>query len=350
MRFVTNLNVDQEKIEQLNRVVVQDQFHEKLEAIRKINLNLRQTPTITDRGNPPEYVSSHAALFQIEPDSFYECDPKNGMEYANKILFSGYDESKAQFLALEGEAQLTTHVVTQIFSDEIIPSCKISFYFYSKSKLLQQQSKYVRYSEDISSDSNMDYIIDRNEVLSSTVMEDSIIFIDGPLIGGNISYYNLELVKKLHQKNILPVFIVKNSNSNLVVDYSPDLSGKYNSDLHWAYSILKPGQRSALFRYTDQINPLNSKIFCYIKPFNRVTTQRIEVSVPTYTIYEPEISQIFDLVYYLILDHGSEMNPQIRPIALSENYARDILKLIDFERLLKSSSLVPVMDETRFGG
>lgn len=350
MRFVSNLQVNKEKIGELNRVIVQDQFYEKLDAIRKINLNFRQPPSITEQANPPDYLSSHASLSQIDPDLFYDCDPKNGMEYANKTLFSGYDESKAQFLALEGEAQLTTHVITQIFSEDIIPSCRVSFYFYSKSKQLQEQSKYVKYSQDISSDSTLDYISDRNEMISSSVLGDSVLFIDGPLIGGNISSYNLKLVNSLHEKNILPVFIVKNSDSNLVTDYSPNFEGKYNSDLHWAYNILKQGQRSALFRYTDQVNPLNSKVFCYIKPFNRVTTQRIEFSVPTYATYKSEVTWIFDLVYYLILDHGSETNPQIRPIAMSENYARDILKLINFERLLMSSSLVPIMNETRFGG
>lgn len=350
MRFFTNLQVDREKINDLNRVIVQEQFYEKLEAIRKINLNFRQPPSITEQASPPEYLSSNASLTQIDSDLVHDCNPKNGMDLARNILFSGYDESKAQFLALEGEAQLTTHVITQIFSKDIIPSCKVSFYFYSKSKQLQQQSKYVKYSEDIKSDSTLDYIFDRNDMISSTVIGDSVLFIDGPLIGGNISTYNLRLVNSLLEKNIMPVFIVKNSDSNLIVDYTPDFNGKYNSDLHWAYNILKPGQRSALFRYTDKVNPLNSKVFCYIKPFNRVTTQRIEFSVPTYVTYESEITRIFDLVYYLILDHGSETNPQISPIALSESYARDILKLINFERLLMSSSLVPIMNETRFGG
>jgi len=350
MRFVTNLKVDEDKAKTLNRVIVQDAFHEKIEAIRKINLNFIQPPTILTQDYPISQTSSQALLSQLETPLVFDCDPKLGMDYSRRVLFGGYDESKAQFLALEGEAQLTTHVVTQIFEDEIIPCCKVSFYFYSQSELLIKQSQYVKYSKDIAKDSNLDYVIDRNELILESTLEDSILFIDGPLIGGNISSYNLDLVDKLHKKNILPIFIIKNSESNLVVDNLPELKGKFNSDLHWAYSLLKPGQRTAMFRYTDQINVKNTKIFCYIKPFNRVTTQRIEFSLPTHRLYTKELPDIFNLIYYLILDHGNETNPQLRPIVFSENYAREILKLINFERILMNSSLVPIMNETRFGG
>lgn len=350
MRFVTNLKIDEEKAKQLNRVIVQDAFYEKIDAIRKINLNFIQPPTILTQDYPANLTSSKALLSQLENTLVFDCDPKSGMEYSRHVRFGGYDESKAQFLALEGEAQLTTHVITQIFDDAIIPCCKVSFYFYSQSELLNQQSHYVKFSKDITSDSNLDYVIDRNEIITDSALAGSILFIDGPLIGGNISSYNLKLVNELHKINVLPIFIVKNSESNLVVDNSPEFKGRFNSDLHWAYRILKPGQRTAMFKYTDQVNTENTKIFCYIKPFNRVTTQRIEFSLPTYRLYSQELPNIFNLVYYLILDHGSESNPQVRPIAFSEKYARDILKLINFERLLMNSSLVPTMNEKRFGG
>ena len=350
MRFFTNLQFDEAKAKDLNRVIIQDAFYEKIDEVRKINLNFIQPPTVINQEYPKNQTSSQALLSKLETALVFDCDPKSGMEYSRRVLFGGYDESKAQFLALEGEAQLATHVITQVFQEEIIPCCKVSFYFYSQSELLTQQSHFVKHSTDIPRDSNLDYVIDRNEVILETTLHDSILFIDGPLIGGNISSYNLKLVSQLHKKNVLPVFIVKNSDSNLVVENTPEFKGNYNSDLHWAYNVLKPGQRTALFKYTDQVNPENTKIFCYIKPFNRVTTQRIEFSLPTFQLYYQELNSIFDLVYYLILDHGSETNPQVRPIAFSENYAREILKLINFERLLMNSSLVPIMNETRFGG
>ena len=349
MRVITNLNIDREKLNQLNRVIVQDSFYEKLEAIRKININLIQRPSITEQVIASDLVFQSAILTKLESNMVFNLDPKRGMEFSREILFGGYDESKAQFLALEGEAQLTTHVITQFFAEEIIPSCKVSFYFYSKSELMSKQTNFVKYSDDITSDSNRDYVLDRNEMLLASVLENSILFIDGPLIGGNISSYNLRLVEALHRKNILPIFIVKNSDSNLVIDNFIEVKGRYNSDLHWAYDTLKPGQRTSLFKYSDQSNNQNVKIFCYIKPFNRVTTQRIEFTLPSYNLYNPVLSDVFDLVYYLILDHGSKTNPQIRPIVISEMHAREILKLINFERLLMSSSLVPVMDQTRFG-
>ena len=45
----------------------------------------------------------------------------------------------------------------------------------------------------------------------------------------------------LLKKNVIPIFVVKNSNSNMVTENIPELKGKFNSDMHWAYTFQKAG-------------------------------------------------------------------------------------------------------------
>lgn len=56
-----------------------------------------------------------------------------------------------------------------------------------------------------------------------------------------------------------------------------------------------------------------------------------------------------DLVYYLLLVQGDLKNPQIRPIAIAEKYARKTLQLIDINKLTYGSGLIPTMNQDRFG-
>lgn len=56
-----------------------------------------------------------------------------------------------------------------------------------------------------------------------------------------------------------------------------------------------------------------------------------------------------NLIYYLLLAQGNPKNPQIRPIAIAEAYARATLKLIDLNQLLRRFGLVPTINQERFG-
>ena len=118
--------------------------------------------------------------------------------------------------------------------------------------------------------------------------------------------------------------------------------------MHWAYNQLKKGQRTSFVMYRDEHNPSNSKIFCYIKIFN-LSPQRIEFHTDTYTRFEENINDIMDLIYYLLLVHGEKKNPQIRPIAIAEKYARETLHLTNSYELIKTSGLIPTMNQKRFG-
>ena len=150
------------------------------------------------------------------------------------------------------------------------------------------------------------------------------------------------------KKNIIPVFFVKNSLSDIVTSSIDSLKGKYNSDLHWAFKLLKNGKRSNFFHYIDAVNPKNSKVFCYIKVFNS-SPQRIEFHSETFKKYHQLILDILDMIYYQILVQGNENNPQVRLIAIAEKYARSTLKLINIEKIINKVGITPTMNQKRFG-
>ena len=101
--------------------------------------------------------------------------------------------------------------------------------------------------------------------------------------------------------------------------------------------------------YKDEHNPKNVKIFCYLKAFN-LSPQRIEFHADTYLRYKSKINEIMDLIFYLLLVHGDRKNPQVRPIAVAEQYARETLHITNSYEIIKTSGLIPTMNQERFGG
>lgn len=83
-----------------------------------------------------------------------------------------------------------------------------------------------------------------------------------------------------------------------------------------------------------------------MKPFN-VSPQRIEIHPSTYEMYKKEVYTITDLIYYLILVQGVLKNPQVRPIAIAEKYAREVKKLYNINQILKFSQLEPTINQAR---
>lgn len=332
----------------LNKLLIHPSFRDTIKEIRNINM------TITGRSDIEFDFSKmkfppNGAIGLIEEMGSRNLDAKKGQETSNKFIFSGYDESKLNYLSLEGSAFFTTHSLIVASKREYLPAIYLTFYFYTKSKQLTQSSPMIKYSENPIEDSNRDYIKDRKEFLNEWAIDKSILFIDGPLIGGNMTSQTIDLVKDLHEREIIPIFFVKNSSSNLVTDNIPQLKNKYNSDMHWSFNQLKPGQRTNFFVYKDEYNPKFAKIFCYLKAFN-LSPQRVEFHIDTYSKYNDIIDNIMDLIYYLLLVNGDMKNAQIRPIYVSEKYARSILQMIDTYNLIMSSGLTATMNEIRFGG
>ncbi|MFW6016570.1 MAG: DNA double-strand break repair nuclease NurA [bacterium] len=332
-----------------NKLILHPSFEEMVDEIKKINLTINRPPQEIDFDFSHAVFPPKGKLQNIEDFNKYNLSPNNGQKIASKYDFSGYDESKLNYLALEGDASFTAHSIVVASREDYIPINYLTFYFYTKSKLLKNQHPLLKQTNDSISEANFDYVSDRNDLLSKWTLEGSILFIDGPLIGGNITSYTLDMVDKLHNKNIIPIFIIKNSDSNLVIDNLEILKHKYNSDLHWAFNYLKTGQRTSFFLYRDEYNSRNAKVFCYIKTFNN-SPHRVEFHIDTYGKYNKEIDNIMDLIYFLYLVQGDNKNPQLRPIAVAEKFARELLHLTDSYNLIKSSGLIPTMNQQRFGG
>ena len=61
------------------------------------------------------------------------------------------------------------------------------------------------------------------------------------------------------------------------------------------------------------------------------------------------MNDIIDMVYYLLLVQGDRNNPQVRPIAIAEKYARDVKHLFDITKMLKETGIKATMNQERFG-
>jgi hypothetical protein len=333
----------------LNKLMIHPDFNATLEQINKLDIQLPKSSNEELDFHLNTYPTDGKLLVNVEEIKPVKLNAKNGEKIAQgNYAIIAYDESINKFSALEGTAYLTSHSLVLQHDGAYIPQVFVTFYFYTRSKSFTQKSKFIKYSTDPETDSKIDYVKDRIDFISNSTPKNSIVFIDGPLIGGQVSTYTYKLNKELLNKNAIPFFIVKNTNSNLVTDNVKELKDKFNSDLHWTYQTLKVGERTNFFKYVDQHNPRNAKLFCYIKCIDS-SPQRVEFHLETYDKYNKDINNIMDLIYYLILVQGDKSNPQIRTIAIAEKYARATIKLLNVNKLMESAEITPTINQDRFG-
>ncbi len=336
-------------LDNFKKIIIHKNFNSTLHEIKKIDFALSLKPSELNIDLQKYTYPLNGNLVEaMEQDNKFVLNPKRGEEYFldGHSLFA-YDESILKFMGLEGSAYLTCHSLVYMDKSEYLPCSLITMYFYTKSKLISDQLINIKYSDDPDMESKRDFIKDKLDFLVENVSENSILLIDGPLIGGDVYTYMIRAIDRFLEKNVIPLFFVKNSNSNLVVDNMGKLAGNYNSDLHWAYKFLNRGERTNFFAYADRNNPDNAKIFCYIKGFN-VSPQRVEMHRKTYAKYINIIPSLMDQIYYFLIAQGDQSNPQVRPIAIAEKYARASLKLINFDELIKGAGINPTMNQERF--
>jgi len=333
-----------------NKLIFHHSFNDTIAEINKLKIWIPPNPT-PEEMDFQLYVYPMNGKLVTNIENFNKCklDAEKGKELLDdNILITAYDESINKFSGLEGTAYLTSHSIVIDSKKEYIPLSFLTFYFYTRSKTYTEKTKFITYSDDPDVDSKRDYIRDRTKFIINNIPKNSIIFIDGPLIGGQHSDKTRKMNDELLKRDIIPIFFVKNSSSNLVTDYTMDLKGKYNSDMHWAYEMLKPGERTSFFQYVDENNPHNAKLFCYVKAFD-LSPHRIEFHLNTFEKYGGILKDIMNLSYYLLLAQGNMKNPQVRTIAVAEKYARSTIKLINITTLMKSLGITSTMNQERFG-
>jgi hypothetical protein len=330
-----------------SKLILHPSFRQTISEIGSLKVRLPSLPSRLELDfSLYDYPPNGKLVSKIEEVQHLQLDACNGQALCSQLSICAYDESIVKFQALEGTAYLTSHSLVVDGRDDFLPSNELTLYFYTRSQALAEKREYVKYSLDPETESKRDYVTDRQRFLVDYVPKNSLVLIDGPLIGGQISTKTVELNDLLLGKETVPVFFVKNSTSNLVTDYITELRGKYNSDMHWAYQYLKPGERTGLFRYVEQGHETHAKVFCYVKAFD-ASPQRFEMDLKAFTKHSGEIAGLLDMIYYLLLVQGDLANPQLRPIAIAEKYARSTLNLIDLSRIMRQF-VTPTMNQERF--
>jgi len=330
------------------KIIIHPEFYKTIQAIEKNKFSMFQASNSTDFNfDPFTYPSGKNLLTKIEDTDVMVLNIQNGQQMVSKFpAIVGYDESMYVFPGLEGSSCLTSHCLVLHGKDEYLPVVMATYYFYTRSHRYSKVDLVLRCTQDIEEEMKKDYTNDRLNFLIENVPKTSVVFIDGPLIGGNLSYATRELNNKLLNKGAIPIFFVKNSNSNLVTDNDNKLKNSYNSDMDWAQKNFKMGERSPFFKYVDQKNRENGKIFAYFKT-SILTVQRIEFDINTFEKYESIMNDLVDLSFYLLNVQGNNNNPQIRTIAIAEKYAREVLKYLKNSEL-RMFNFTPTMNAIRF--
>lgn len=324
---------------------------EMLELLRSEQIHFSEGDFSFRTGSDNFYDLSPNMSLEVQEDLFpTTLSASDGGDYISKMghLLGGYDESIATYSALEGLGVASTHSFVLHGSTDFIPFVFLTFYFYTKSDVFRSKTRLVQHTDDIGKKSRSNQFLDRNKFLIDHVPDNTLIFIDGPLIGGQHSSYNVELNDLLLRKNCIPIFLVKNSLSSLVTSHVKELKGRFNSDLHWAYDFLKTGERTPFFKYEAEENLRFAKIFTYLK-VGDLSPFRVEFHPSTRSKYFTEIPAILNSIYFLVLANGIAENLQVRTVVIAEKFAREVLRLYKIDAMLKSSKFSPTMNQRRFG-
>lgn len=315
------------------------------------NINKKVTKEISFEASEPVFIfpeslanSNVACLEDINKN--YPIDPSNIKLQEDRNIYA-YDESLQEFSSLEGVLSFYSFCVIKI-EDKYRYNLEVAPYFVTQIKKYQKGGiEGLVYAESSSEAKNRLMLEGKIKIILGNVEENSIFLIDGPVIGGNASTYMVNMDKQLRAQNCVPVYFVKNSDSRLIVD-NLNLSNNFNSDFHWATKKLAPGERSALFVYRDKHNKEFTKVFTYIKALKGFP-ERIEMHTSSYEKYKDIFPSLIDLIGYYYLAQGDYKNPQVRPIAIAEKYARASLKSLNIPLLLRTLNFSPTVNQVRFG-
>lgn len=338
------------KQSELKKLIVHDRFNETARDLLASRISLPLSHINMQGGIDSPFYSPASGKLAIVGEllSKQGCTQSPIQSALEGRPIAGYDESINRFDCLEGSAYYTVHTLVDVKEDDYYPTCFLTFYFYTRARDLAAASPNIKLSNDPELDSKRDYVKDKIDFLAEHTPPGSILLIDGPLIGGDVYTYMMHALDRFLENNVIVLFFVKNSSSNLVTENIPALKGKYNSDMHWAHRFLRPGEATTYFLYTDAYNPENQKIFCYLKAYD-LSPQRIEMHRRTFEIYKDVQPELLSLVYRLIMVQGKKDNPQVRPIAIAEEYSRAILHMANMTKAMEEVGVTPTMNQVRFG-
>ena len=334
-----------------SKFVVDSTFFDVINDLSKKNIHANNPTDVTMDKSEDYPINSNAKVQAVEHFQINKLDTKFGQAKINDFRISAYDESMVKIPALEGSGFFISHSLITLSEDMYVPLIFLTFNFYTRSRAIADGNNSLTFASDsIDVASKIKYLSDRKATLSKYTPGSSILLIDGPLIGGQMTDYNMKLNTELLKKDVVPIYFVKNSDSSLIIDNTEGLKGNYNSDLEWAFKNLNLGERTGLYKYSDLSDPIGNKkkVFSYVKAFNAPPC-RVELDENSYLRVANIIDDLFNVIIYLMLAQGDPLNPQPRPIAIAETYAREALKMVDFDEVIHRTGIRPTMNYTRFG-
>ncbi len=281
-----------------------------------------------------------------DPNVGYHVEPACNNLMNEWNLFA-YDESTQDFGALEGDLFFCSSATIKI-EDKYRFNLTVLPYFLTGMRKFKNSGEDIRFAETIAEERNLIMINAKTESVLKSVEPHSLVFIDGPLIGGNASKYMEDMDDTLRARDCIPLYFVKNSDSRLVIDAIRPLSDELNSYFHWSACHLPTGSRSAFFKYTDKHVSRHSKVFTYLKALYGFP-ERIEMHTLTFEKYQALMPSILSLLAYFYVVQGDRSNPQVRPIAIAEKYAREGIRILNIPALLSRLGFKPTINQIRFG-
>lgn len=322
--------------------------------IRLDNIRKKATKSVSfEPSDVPTKLQEHYLSSTMSClEDINSCYPLNSAENGllNHWNIYGYDESTQDYRALEGDLMFCSSSVIKMEDKYAFNLTVLPYFVTSMKKFKGSRDEEIRFTENPTEERNKILVITKTKSILESTEPNSIVLIDGPLIGGMASYHMTKMDDALRKKDCIPLYFVKNSDSRLVIDSERDskLSREFNSDFHWAAHRLKEGSRSAFFRYTDRHKSENSKVFAYIKALAGFA-ERVEMHSLTYEKYHSLLSPLMNLIAYLYVVQGDFYNPQVRPVAIAEKYAREGLKILNIPVLLRRLGFRPTINQVRFG-
>lgn len=304
----------------------------------------------------PDFYSNSRLLCLEDPNKNYPLSPRRDLMKDWNIY--AYDESVQDFMSLEGTLTFCSFAVIKIQTNYAFNLRILPFFITSMKKYEQKMNEEIRYNENAGAEKNSIIVDNEISIIKDSVEPHSIVLIDGPLIGRQASTKMVEMDREIRTKDCIPLYFVKNSNSRLIIDGNEgtELGKNFNSDFHWACKNLSYNSRSAFFKYTEEVddngkkrlNKAHSKVFTYLKALPGFP-QRVEMHSETFEKYSSILPDLFNLIAYFYAVQGDFTNPQVRPIAIAEKYAREGLKVMNIPVLLRKLHFRPTINQARFG-
>lgn len=331
----------------LNRKIEYFDTNEVKECLKKFNIS--PWDLVDPESGKVSYsdISSLGSLKILENDGRLRAYPLNlEMHIDSSMKIFAYDESLQKFFTLQGTVIFISHALVSVEEDDYDFACKVTMYFLT-SAMKYRNYPNVIFSEEPEIDFKKKYLEDRHAFILSKIPENSLIFIDGAYVGEQQTFYNRKMVHDLLNNHVASVFIVKNSSSRMLIDnLKNNIKSEYNSDLHYINHFLNVGERTSHVLYVDPGNPANKKVFGFVKCFDNMP-QRYEIDYDVYLIYKEKIDLIMDMIYYFSVLQGNSKNPQIRPIAIAELYAREALNYLSPSKEILYYNLDFTINQTR---